>query len=102
MGSIGGYNFGYDECSYTTNFATSSGLQDIAQSEQHTLLTPPSHHQATLYFSPEDVGSVGGYKIVYDECSCTTNFATAPGRQYIARVLDTMVPPSLNQSKQHT
>ena len=94
MGSVGGYNFGCDECSCTNNFATAPGRQDIAQSEQHTLFTPSSRHWATLYLSPADVGSVGAYDIGYNECSCTTNFATAPGRQDIARVFDTMVHPT--------
>ena len=94
MGSVGGYDVGYDEFSCTTNFVTAPGHLDIAQSKQRILLTPTSHYRAKIYFSPADVWRVGGYDIGYDECSCTTNFATAPGRQDIARVFDTMVPPA--------
>ena len=46
--------------------------------------------------------SVSGYGVGYDECYHTTDFATAPGRLDIVRVLDAMVPPDDDQSKQHT
>ena len=48
------------------------------------------------------MGSDGEYDVGYDECSRTTNFATASGRLNIARVSDAMVPPAEDQSKQHT
>ena len=67
------------------------------KSKQHTLSTPPSHHWATISLRPADVGSVGCYNVGYDECSCTTNFETAPGRLYIMRVSDAMFPPSDDQ-----
>ena len=44
------------------------------QSKQHTLSIPLTHHWETLLLRPADVGSVGGYKVGYNECSCTTNF----------------------------
>ena len=94
MGSVGGYDVGYDECSRTTKIAILPGCLDIAQSKQRILLTPTSHHRATLYLRPADFWRDGGYDIGYDECSCTTNFATAPGRLDIARVFYTMVPPA--------
>ena len=94
MGSVGGYDVGYDEFSRTTKFAILPGYLDIAQSKQRILLTPASHHRAKIYLRPADVWRVGGYDIGYDECSCTTNFVTAPDRQDIARVFDTMVPPA--------
>ena len=72
------------------------------QSKQHTLLIPLTHHWETLLLRPADGGSVGGYKVGYDECACTTNFATAPGRLDISRVSDAMVPPADDQPKQHT
>ena len=90
MGRVGGYNVGYNECSRTTNFATAPGRLYIAQSKQHTLSTPPTHHRATLSLKPAYMGNVGGYYVGYDECSRTTNFVTAPGR------LDT------EKSKQYT
>ena len=71
MGSVGGYDVGYDEFSCTTNFVTAPGHLDIAQSKQRILLTPTSHYRATVYFSPADVWRVGGYDIGYDECSFT-------------------------------
>ena len=43
------------------------------------------------------MGRVGCYDVGYDECSCTTEFATAPGSLDIARVSDAMVPPADNQ-----
>ena len=45
------------------------------------------------------MGSVGGYDVGYDECSHTTDFATAPGRLDIARVSNAMVPLAENQPK---
>ena len=88
--SVSGYDVGYDECYCTTDFVTPPGRLDIAQSKQHTFSTPPTHHWATLSLRPADVGSIGEYDIGYDECFHTTDFATAPGRLYIAK------------SKQHT
>ena len=98
MGIVNAYDIGYNKCSCTTNFATAPDRLDIVrvsdamvtladyQSRQHTFSMPPSHHRATLLLRPEDVGSVGGYYVGYDECSCTTNFTTAPGCIYNAQV----------------
>ena len=63
---------------------------------EHALSIPPSHHRATLSLRRADVRSAGGYNVGYNEYSCTTNFATAPGRLYIAYVSDDMVPPPGN------
>ena len=49
-----------------------------------------ARQRVILLLRTADVGSVVSYDVEYDECSHTTNFATAPGR------LDTA------QSKQHT
>ena len=46
--------------------------------------------------------SAGGYDVGYDECFCTTDFATAPGSLDIACVFNDMVPTADNQPKQHT
>ena len=102
VGGVGVYDVRYDECSRTTDFATAPGRLDIAQSKQHTLFTPPSHHLTTLSLGYADVGSVGVYGVGYDECSRTTEFVTAPVCQDIACVSDAIVPPAHNQSKQHT
>ena len=79
MGSVGGYNVGYDECSRTTEFVNSPGRLDIARvsytmvtpadnkQKKHTLSTPTSHHQATLSLGRASVGSVGGCGVGYDE-----------------------------------
>ena len=72
------------------------------QSKQHTLSMPSSHHWATLSLRSADLGSIGGYDVGYEVCSRTTDFATAPGRLYIAHVSDTMVPPDDYQPKEHT
>ena len=92
MRSAGGYDVGYDECFCTTDFVTAPGRLDIArvfddmvptadnQSKQHTLSNIPSHHWATLSMRRADVGGVGGYDVEYNECYCTTDFATSPGR----------------------
>ena len=90
--SAGGYDVGYDECSHTTHFVTDLGRLDIVrvsddmvppadnQSKQHTLSNLPSHHWATLSLRRADMGGVGGYDVEYNECYCTTDFATSPGR----------------------
>ena len=117
--SVSGYGVGYDECYHTTDFATYPGHLDIVrvldamvppdddQSKQHTLLTPTSHHRATLLLRPADVGSVEGDYVGYDECYRTTDFENAPGRLDIAdhthvaaaaatgkNVFEAMVPPA--------
>ena len=114
MRGVGGYDVGYYECSCTTNFVTAPGRLDIVrvfdamvppadyQPNKHTLLTLPSDYRATLALRPADVGSVGGYDFGYDECFCTTDFATATGRLYIVCVSNDMTLSADNQSKQHT
>ena len=78
-------------------FLTDPGRLYIVQSTQHKLPMPPTHHQETLSLRPADVGRIGCYEVGQNECSLTTNFATAPGRLDIARVSDDMVPPADNQ-----
>ena len=114
MRGVGGYDVGYYECYCTINFLNDPGCLDIAnvfdamvphadyQPKEHTLLTPSSHHRAILALRPSDMGIVGGYEVGYDDCSRTTDFATAPGCLYIARVSNDIAPPDDNQSKQHT
>ena len=109
VGNVGCYDVGYDDCAHTTNFATAPVHLDIIrvsnamvppadnQPKQHILSMPPSHHWETLSLRCADVWNVGGYDVGYNECFCTTDFATALVRLYIARVSDAMVPPPGDQ-----
>ena len=44
MGSVGGYNVGYNECSRTTHFVTAPGRLDIARVSN--AMVPPTDDQS--------------------------------------------------------
>ena len=44
MGSVGGYDVGYDECSRTTHFATATGRPDIPRVSD--AMVPPAENQS--------------------------------------------------------
>ena len=112
--NVGCYDVDYDECASTTNFAADPGSLDIVrvsnamvpsvdnQPKQHTVSMPPSHHSTTSSLRCAEMGRVGGYDVGYNECFCTTDFATALGRLDIAHVSNTMVPSTEDQPKQPT
>ena len=59
------------------------------QSKQHTSLTFPYHHWATLLFRPADIGRVAEYKVVYN----------APPPEYQSKQHTLSMPPSRNWAK---